>query len=80
MIFLNSQHSKPLFRLSVTFPYLIITGCLTFMVPSFIYGITLAQTYRQTHINVFKSNFHKKCNTNLAVHILNLPVHTLPRE
>lgn len=56
--FFNSQHSKILLRSGVTFPYLILKGCPTFMVP--IYGITLAQKYKQTRINALKSHFHRK--------------------
>lgn len=71
--FFNSQHSKALFRPGVTYPHVILTGCPTFMVANFIYGIIFAQKCRQMHINAFKSNFHRKCNTNLAVYVLNLP-------
>lgn len=49
MIFFNSQHSKVVFRPGVIYPYVILTGCPTIMVPNFIYGIILTQKYRQTY-------------------------------
>lgn len=71
--FSKSQLQKASFRPGVIYAYVRIKGLPTCIVPDFIYGIILAEKYIQIHINAFKSSFHRKCKTDLAVHVLNLP-------
>lgn len=67
----KSQLSIALFRPGVIYPHVRITVDNLHSSRFYLWH-NPAQKYRQIHINAFRSSFHRKCKTDLAVHVLNL--------